>query len=247
MPLWAARASGLTRCMRCSTMSRRAVRSSEQPAVPQSGVYRRRGHPGVCWRRSRSWARASIGEKSVNSSTTRWSGETSFGRCGTPTRILRRTVRAGGPRRSKPFGGSVVLCSCAIRCFETLRKQFRMPWWEWPQQYRQPDDAVIQEFRSGDLRADMEFVEYLQWNAHTQLQACTDRAAEGGMQVGLYLDVAVGVRPTASMPGSNSKQSRATFRSARRPICSTSQGRIGGLSGFNGSGLSARRLSPFAP
>ena len=79
-------------------------------------------------------------------------------------------------------------------CFEALRKQFKRPWWEWPPEYRKPADGHVDEFRMRAGRDDIEFVEYVQWIAHTQLQACTDLARAKGMKVGLYLDVAVGVR-----------------------------------------------------
>jgi len=154
----------------------------------------------------------------------------------------------GTSRRSEAFEafrrerGSLLM---RYSCFETLRKQFRMPWWEWPQQYRQPDDAVIQEFRSGDLRADMEFVEYLQWNAHTQLQACTDLAAEGGMKVGLYLDVAVGVRADGFDAWLEQQAISRDLSVGAPPDLLNVAGQDWGLSGFNGSGLSARRFEPF--
>ena len=35
----------------------------------------------------------------------------------------------------------------------------------------------------------------MQWIAHQQLAACRDRAPHAGLPIGLYLDMAVGVRP----------------------------------------------------
>ncbi|HEY3679816.1 MAG TPA: 4-alpha-glucanotransferase, partial [Bradyrhizobium sp.] len=79
-------------------------------------------------------------------------------------------------------------------CFEALRHKFNKPWWEWPQEWRQPDDARCAGLRKGDDGAEVEFVEFVQWIADRQLRDCRDLAARHGMKVGLYLDVAVGVQ-----------------------------------------------------
>ena len=79
-------------------------------------------------------------------------------------------------------------------CFEVLRHKFNKPWWEWPDEWRQPDDAKCAELRKGADAAEIEFVEFVQWTADRQLAAAKDRADELGMKVGLYLDVAVGVQ-----------------------------------------------------
>jgi len=79
-------------------------------------------------------------------------------------------------------------------CFEVLRHRFNAPWWEWPPEWRQPDEAACTELRQGPDRDAIEFVEFVQWVADRQLDACQRRAQGLGMKVGLYLDVAVGVQ-----------------------------------------------------
>jgi 4-alpha-glucanotransferase len=102
-------------------------------------------------------------------------------------------------------------------CFEVLRHRFKTPWWEWPAEWRSPDDTHCAGLRQGADRDDIEFVEFVQWSADRQLEACQAHAARLGMKVGLYLDVAVGSSPTASMPGTSRWRFRATSRWGRRP------------------------------
>lgn len=78
--------------------------------------------------------------------------------------------------------------------FEVLRRRFAGPWWQWPDDWRQPDDTRLRLLRDGDTAAQLSFFEYLQWVADRQLRACRDLARDRGMAVGLYLDVAVGVK-----------------------------------------------------
>ncbi len=76
--------------------------------------------------------------------------------------------------------------------FEVLRGHFARPWWEWPEDcQRSGADSGIHAVADGD---EVEFVEYLQWIAHVQLQDCTSLAKAMQLKIGLYLDVAVGVR-----------------------------------------------------
>ncbi|MES1148259.1 MAG: 4-alpha-glucanotransferase, partial [Bradyrhizobium guangdongense] len=80
-------------------------------------------------------------------------------------------------------------------CFEVLRHRFAgRPWWEWPAEWRQPDEATCASLRAGPDKPEIEFVEFVQWTAETQLHAAKALAGQLGMKVGLYLDVAVGVQ-----------------------------------------------------
>lgn len=67
--------------------------------------------------------------------------------------------------------------------FEAKRRRHGAPWVAWPQE----DDAVDER--------EIEYHEYVQWRADRQLRACRDRAIELGLPIGLYIDLAVGVRP----------------------------------------------------
>ncbi|MDQ8727706.1 4-alpha-glucanotransferase [Bradyrhizobium sp. LHD-71] len=129
-------------------------------------------------------------------------------------------------------------------CFETLRKQFQRPWWEWPEEFRKPTDDCLRKFEA-QSGSDTEFVMYLQWIAHTQLQACTDFAKLKGLKVGLYLDVAVGVRADGFDAWLEQEAISRELSVGAPPDLLNVAGQDWGLSGFNGIGLTARGFEPF--
>lgn len=130
-------------------------------------------------------------------------------------------------------------------CFEALRKQYKRPWWEWPSEHRNPHDGPVDEFRTRAGRDDIEFVEYVQWIAHTQLQACTELAASRGMKVGLYLDVAVGVRADGFDAWLEQGAISRDLSVGAPPDILNTAGQDWGLAGFNGAGLAERNFEPF--
>ena len=78
-------------------------------------------------------------------------------------------------------------------CFETLRRRYApASWQEWPQVWRSPDRAQLEEFRRVHDE-DCALHEFMQWTADRQLAACVDLARRHGMPIGLYTDLAVGI------------------------------------------------------
>ena len=65
-------------------------------------------------------------------------------------------------------------------------------WPAWPEPYRHPESEAVAAF-SAEHEERVTFFEYLQWQAHRQLQAAGQRAYELGLGVGLYQDLAVSV------------------------------------------------------
>lgn len=74
---------------------------------------------------------------------------------------------------------------------------FGVNWRAWPEEYRDPDGAAIRQFMEANVRQ-IRYHAFLQWEADTQLAACAAAAAEAGMRIGLYLDVAVGAAPESA-------------------------------------------------
>jgi 4-alpha-glucanotransferase len=83
-------------------------------------------------------------------------------------------------------------------CFEALRRQFApKPWQQWPEPWRRPDRAILEEYRKKHLD-ECEFHEFCQWIADGQLKTCQDMAHAHGMPIGLYVDLAVGIDPNGA-------------------------------------------------
>lgn len=130
-------------------------------------------------------------------------------------------------------------------CFEVLRHKFNTPWWEWPEPWRQPDDAKCAELRNGSDAAEVEFVEFVQWTADRQLAAAKDRAHELGMKVGLYLDVAVGVQSDGFDAWNEQTAISRLLGVGAPPDPLNTAGQAWGLAGFNATGLELKSFEPY--
>ena len=128
-------------------------------------------------------------------------------------------------------------------CFEVLRHKFKTPWWEWPAEWRQPDDGKCAKLREGADAAEIEFVEFVQWNADRQLAACSALADHLGMRVGLYLDIAVGVQSNGFDAWNEQDAISRHLGVGAPPDPLNTAGQDWGLAGFNAAGLEQRSLS----
>jgi 4-alpha-glucanotransferase len=128
--------------------------------------------------------------------------------------------------------------------FEVLRRRLPGPWWEWPAEWRIPDDQAIERLRheAGDQ---IEFHEYVQWNADHQLMACRDRARALGLPIGLYVDVAVGVCAGGFDAWNAPDAIVRTLAVGAPPDLLNTVGQNWGLAGFSGVGLQANAFAPF--
>jgi 4-alpha-glucanotransferase len=131
-------------------------------------------------------------------------------------------------------------------CFEVLRHKFQTAWWEWPDEFQHPDDARCEQLRSGADARDVAFIEYVQWNADLQLQACFDLTNRLGMKVGLYLDVAVGVQSGGFDAWNEQLAISRHLSIGAPPDALQPAGQNWGLAGFNGGGLEVQAFAPFA-
>lgn len=64
----------------------------------------------------------------------------------------------------------------------------------WPAEFRDPGSPAVAAFAKRHAR-EIEFIEYLQWQAERQLGRAAFAARDSGMAVGLYQDLAVGFDP----------------------------------------------------
>ena len=130
-------------------------------------------------------------------------------------------------------------------CFEMLRHKFGQPWWEWPEEWRQPDAAQCADLRRGPDAAEIEFVEFVQWAADRQLQACKQLSVRLGMKVGLYLDVAVGVQSDGFDAWNEQSAISRHLSVGAPPDALNTAGQNWGLAGFNAAGLELQSFEPY--
>jgi 4-alpha-glucanotransferase len=130
-------------------------------------------------------------------------------------------------------------------CFEVLRRKFNAPWWQWPDEWRRPDDARIRQHRESADRDELEFVEFVQWCGHDQLQRCAELAAALGMTIGLYLDVAVGVQSGGFDAWAFQDTIARNLAVGAPPDLLNVAGQDWGICGFTGSGLLATDFESF--
>lgn len=130
-------------------------------------------------------------------------------------------------------------------CFEVLRHKFSKPWWEWPEQWRRPDEAKLAGLRKGAGAEQVEFVEFVQWIADRQLRACRDLADRLGMKVGLYLDVAVGVQAGGFDAWNEQAAISRHLAVGAPPDPLNTAGQNWGLAGFNAAGLELQSFAPY--
>ncbi len=130
-------------------------------------------------------------------------------------------------------------------CFEVLRHKFGKPWWEWPEQWRQPDETQCAGLRQGPDAAEIEFVEFLQWTADRQLRGCKELTVKLGMKVGLYLDVAVGVQSDGFDAWNEQAAISRHLAVGAPPDPLNTAGQNWGLAGFNAAGLELQSFEPY--
>lgn len=152
------------------------------------------------------------------------------------------------PARRKDFDafraeqGALLL---RFACFEMLRHKFGKPWWEWPEEWRQPDDVKCADLRDGADADEVAFVEFVQWTADRQLGGAADLARQLGMNVGLYLDVAVGVQSDGFDAWNEQAAISRHLGVGAPPDPLNTAGQSWGLAGFNAAGLELQSFAPY--
>ena len=130
-------------------------------------------------------------------------------------------------------------------CFEVLRKKISGPWWDWPDQWSAPHDDALTGLRNGPDALEIEFIEFVQWCADQQLKSCRDLAHSLNLPVGLYLDVAVGVKADGFDAWNEQVAISHRLSVGAPPDLLNTAGQDWGLAGFNASGLALRFYEPF--
>jgi 4-alpha-glucanotransferase len=129
-------------------------------------------------------------------------------------------------------------------CFELLRRRLGNPWSEWPAKWRDLNDDTLARLQQSDDDG-IAFFEYVQWIAHAQLRACCERIHELGLPIGLYLDVAVGVRSDGFDAWSERDAVLSAVSVGAPPDVLNTAGQDWGLAGINPIALEQRQFEPF--
>ena len=107
---------------------------------------------------------------------------------------------AFAPSRADAFAafrqelGAVLEQNClflALREHFAARDPARANWHDWPEEYQRPDSSAVRQFKRRNQHR-LDFLAWLQWLADQQLGEAAAIAAEQGMDVGLYRDLALG-------------------------------------------------------
>jgi 4-alpha-glucanotransferase len=143
--------------------------------------------------------------------------------------------------RFRQAGGSTL---ARFACFEWLRREFGHPWWRWPQEWRRAEDETLATLRRTEAVSTGLF-EFVQWVAHDQLDRCRAKARERGLPLGLYLDVAVGVRSDGFDAWCDQDAILSGMAVGAPPDVLNTAGQNWGLAGFNPAGLEDRQFELF--
>ncbi len=128
--------------------------------------------------------------------------------------------------------------------YEVLCDRFGTAWRQWPERWRRPDDSALTAFAATAL-ADIGFVEFQQWLAHRQLQACQALAESLRLPLGLYLDFAVGIHPDGFDIWDDPDAFLTEASVGAPPDLLNRAGQDWGLACFNPRILQARAYAPF--
>lgn len=156
-------------------------------------------------------------------------------------------VRNGAAERRRAFDrfrSERGLSLARFACFEVLRRKFAGPWWEWPQEWRAADPQALDRLRREQVTA-IGFFEFLQWVAHEQLERCRVRCEARGLPIGLYLDVAVGVRSDGFDAWCDQEAIISGVAIGAPPDALNRGGQNWGLAAFNPIALETRQFEPF--
>lgn len=119
-----------------------------------------------------------------------------------------------------------------------------LPWWEWPEPFRQPDRPEAQAFAERHERR-LAFFAWLQWLAEGQLARAQATARDGGMRIGLYRELAAGTAPTGSLAWSEQDVVARSASIGAPPDPLHPRGESWGLAPLAPRALEARAFAPW--
>ena len=128
--------------------------------------------------------------------------------------------------------------------FEALSARFGANWREWPAGHETPDAPAARAFAAANADA-IAFHAWLQWQADVQLGAAHERARKAGMTLGIYADIAVGVRPDGAEVWAEPAVFARGVSLGAPPDQFAPSGQSWGLAPFSPLGLAQTGYAPF--
>lgn len=137
----------------------------------------------------------------------------------------------------RDFGVFVRLRGAPLRRFALYQALsslagFGPDWMNWPAEFRDPAAPAVAEFAERHAR-DLRYHAFLQWQADRQLAACATAARDGGMRIGLYLDLALGCAPDSAEGWAEQDQLIPDFHIGAPPDDWNANGQDWGLFAYN--------------
>ncbi|WP_339950179.1 glycogen debranching protein GlgX [uncultured Albimonas sp.] len=128
--------------------------------------------------------------------------------------------------------------------YEALSERHGEDWRAWPEALRDPISPEVATFAKANAPA-IRYHAWLQWLAEEQLAAAQAAATGAGMALGLYLDIAVGVRPGGAETWASPLAFARGVSLGAPPDALNSQGQAWGLAPYDPEGLRRLRYAPF--
>lgn len=128
--------------------------------------------------------------------------------------------------------------------FEALSLLHGADWRQWPEELQDADGEAARTFVAGNA-SEILYHDWRQWIAETQLGDAQRRARAAGMGLGLYLDIAVGVRPGGAETWTRRNVFATGVSLGAPPDLLNSRGQAWNLSAFSPIGLAAQDYQPF--
>ncbi|MEL7139455.1 MAG: 4-alpha-glucanotransferase [Pseudomonadota bacterium] len=129
--------------------------------------------------------------------------------------------------------------------FEALSARLGPDWRSWPAGYEHPETPAATAFAATEARA-LTFHAWAQMRASEALGAAQHRALQAGMALGLYADLAVGVRPDGAEVWARPGVFARGVSLGAPPDMFAPEGQSWGLAPFSPPGLEADRYTAFA-
>ena len=128
--------------------------------------------------------------------------------------------------------------------FEVLSQVRGSDWRSWPDDLQRPTSPRVRAFAVEHAR-DVSFHAFLQWRADIQLGDAQRRALDAGMALGLYVDLAIGVRPDGAEVWAEPNAFARGVSLGTPPDQFNTQGQVWGLAPMSPIGLARELYRPF--